>query len=83
MIDPRRSGTATSGPKASTLTTARRWQSGLTTHNERTPFGAVRAHRDARETALEAADVLTALRPHAKVMIRDLQTGADITPQQP
>ncbi len=43
----------------------------------------MRTHRDARETALEAANVLKALSPYSKVMIRDLWTGEDIDPQKP
>jgi hypothetical protein len=44
--------------------------------------GIVRAHRDTREVALEAANVLKACRPYSKVVIRDLQTGAEIDPQK-
>ena len=39
--------------------------------------GAVRPHRDTREAALEAANVLKALNPDGKIVMRDLQTGAD------
>jgi hypothetical protein len=45
--------------------------------------GTVRTHRDMREAAFEAANVLKALRPYTKVVIRDLQTGAEIDPQKP
>jgi hypothetical protein len=44
--------------------------------------GVVRIHRDGREVALEAASVLKACRPHSKVVIRDLWTGAEIDPQK-
>jgi signal recognition particle GTPase len=40
--------------------------------------GAVRTHRDTREMALEAANVLKACRPHSKVVVRDLTTGETI-----
>jgi hypothetical protein len=40
------------------------------------------AHRDTREAAVEAANVLKALSPSAKVVIRDLQRGAVIDPQK-
>lgn len=42
----------------------------------------VRAHRHTSEAALEAANVLKALRPDSKVVIRDLETGAEIDPQK-
>jgi hypothetical protein len=42
---------------------------------------AVRTHRDTREAALEAANVLKALNPW--IAIRDLQTGAQTDPQKP
>jgi hypothetical protein len=45
--------------------------------------GTVRTHRDTREAAFEAANVLQASNPHAKVIIRDLQTGQEIDPQKP
>jgi hypothetical protein len=45
--------------------------------------GTVRTHRDLREAAFEAANVLKALSPYAKVIIRDLQTGTEINPQKP
>ena len=45
--------------------------------------GVVRTHRDTREAALEAANVLKALNPYGKIVIRDLQTGAEIDPQNP
>ena len=45
--------------------------------------GTVRTHRDLREAAFEAANVLKALNPYCKVMIRDLKTGAEIDPQKP
>ena len=44
--------------------------------------GTVRTHRDRGETAFEAANVLKALSPYAKVVIRDLQTGQEIDPQK-
>jgi hypothetical protein len=34
--------------------------------------------RDTREAALEAANVLKALNPYGKIVIRDLQTGVEI-----
>jgi hypothetical protein len=37
--------------------------------------GTIRAHRDAREIALEAANVLKACNPNGKVVVRDLSTG--------
>jgi hypothetical protein len=45
--------------------------------------GVARTHRDTREAAFEAANVLKALRPYTKVMIRDLLTGAEIDPKKP
>ncbi len=45
--------------------------------------GLVRTHRDSREAAFEAANVLKALRPYTKIVISDLQTGAEIDPQKP
>jgi hypothetical protein len=45
--------------------------------------GVVRAHRDTREAAFDAANVLKALRPYAQVVIRDLRTGTEIDPQKP
>jgi hypothetical protein len=44
--------------------------------------GTVRTHRDRREAAFEAANVLKALSPYSKVIIRDLQTGKEIDPQK-
>jgi hypothetical protein len=44
--------------------------------------GTVRTHRDRREAAYEAANVLKALSPYAKIVIRDLQTGQEIDPQK-
>jgi hypothetical protein len=44
--------------------------------------GEVRTHRDTREAAFDVANVLKSLRPHAKVTIRDLQTGAEFDPQK-
>jgi hypothetical protein len=44
--------------------------------------GTVRTHRDMREAAFEAANVLKALNPHARVVIRDLQTGQEIDPHK-
>jgi hypothetical protein len=43
--------------------------------------GTVRTHRDLREAAFEAANVLKALNPYCKVS--DLHTGAEIDPQKP
>jgi len=37
--------------------------------------GTVRAHRDEREIALEAANVLKACHPDSNVVVRDLSTG--------
>ena len=37
--------------------------------------GAVRTHRDTREIALEAANVLKACKPYSKVVVCDLSTG--------
>jgi hypothetical protein len=37
--------------------------------------GIVRTYRDAPDIALEAANVLKACNPHAKVIVRDLSTG--------
>jgi hypothetical protein len=37
--------------------------------------GTVRACRDSREIALEAANVLKACNPYSKIAIRDLLTG--------
>jgi len=45
--------------------------------------GVVRAHRDRLEIATEAASVLKACRPYSKVVIQDLQSGAEIDPQNP
>ena len=45
--------------------------------------GSVRTHRNTREAALEAANVLKAINPSSKVVIRDLRTGAEIDPQKP
>jgi hypothetical protein len=45
--------------------------------------GTVRPHRDTREAALEAANVLKALNPYGKIVIRDLQTGADAVRANP
>jgi hypothetical protein len=43
--------------------------------------GTVRTHRDAREIAIEAADLLKARSAYSKVVIRDLWTG-EITERQ-
>jgi hypothetical protein len=45
--------------------------------------GIVRTHRDQLEVAMEAASVLKACRPYGRVVIRDLQTGTEIDPQNP
>jgi hypothetical protein len=45
--------------------------------------GAVRRHRDTREAALEVTNVLKAINPSSKVVIRDLRTGKEIDPQKP
>ncbi len=45
--------------------------------------GVVRTHRASREAGFEAANVLKALRPCTKIVIHDLQTAAEIDPQQP
>ncbi len=45
--------------------------------------GVVRTHRDSHEAAFEAANVLKALRPYTKIVISDLQTGAEIDPEKP
>ena len=37
--------------------------------------GTVRIHRDDREIALEAANVLKACNPYSNVVVRDLSTG--------
>jgi hypothetical protein len=37
--------------------------------------GTVRTHRDAREIAIEAANVLKSRSPYSKVVVRDLWTG--------
>lgn len=44
--------------------------------------GVARTHRDTRESALEAANVLKALNPISRIMVHDLQTGAEIDPQK-
>jgi hypothetical protein len=44
--------------------------------------GSVPTHRDSREPAFEAANVLKALRPYTKIVVRDLQTGQEIDPQK-
>ena len=45
--------------------------------------GIVRTHRDQLQVAMEAASVLKACRPYGRVVIRDLQTGTEIDPQNP
>jgi hypothetical protein len=45
--------------------------------------GTVRTHRDTREAAIEAANVLKAMHPYSKVTICDLQTGEELDPQKP
>jgi hypothetical protein len=45
--------------------------------------GTVRTHRDTREAALEAANVLKAINPSSQIVIRDLRTGKEIDPQKP
>ena len=45
--------------------------------------GVVRTHRDRLEIAMEAASVLKACRPYSRVVIQDLQTGAEVDPQNP
>ena len=37
--------------------------------------GTVRTHRDTRDIALEAANILTACNPYSIVVVRDLSTG--------
>jgi hypothetical protein len=45
--------------------------------------GIVRTHRDQLEVAMEAASVLKACRSRSRVVIRDLQTEAEVDPQNP
>jgi hypothetical protein len=77
--------TATPGEIAAQLTPQQRVFLFCVASGDQAPSGAryvitvdgqVRTHRDAREAALETANVLKVLRLYAKVMIRDLQNGA-------
>lgn len=44
--------------------------------------GTVRTHRGVCEVATDAAKVLKARQPYAKIVIRDLWTGEEIDPQK-